>query len=66
MIHLVRLRDNRGWFWIDVVAIIPFDSLIDAGESFKLVRLARLPKFLRLLEVSKMDDLLDVILERFS
>ena len=56
----------KGWFLIDLIAIFPFNMIVGGGESLKLVRIFRLPKFLRFLEMSKMDELLDSALERFS
>ncbi|EAR82348.1 cation channel family protein (macronuclear) [Tetrahymena thermophila SB210] len=65
-IKRIAHRYLRFWFWIDIVALIPWDVLLAQGQSLKLIRLARLPKFLRLLEAQKMDDLLDMLLEKFS
>ena len=60
------------WFAFDLVAVIPLALILKMfGESesqyavlVKLFRILRLPKFLRLLDTSKFDLLLDSILEK--
>lgn len=41
----------NGWFFIDLVAIIPFDKLIDQGKIAKLLRLCRLPRLAKLFSI---------------
>ena len=60
------------WFFFDLIAVIPLTQILDAfGEDnnkyvvlIKLFRILRLPKFMRLLDTSKFDLLLDSILEK--
>ena len=54
----------RTWFIIDFIAIFPFKMIFPTSNTnFKLIRIMRLPKFIKILDVSKFDSLLDVILE---
>lgn len=60
------------WFFFDLIAVIPLTLILDSvGEDnnkyvvlIKLFRILRLPKFMRLLDTSKFDLLLDSILEK--
>ncbi|EGR26984.1 hypothetical protein IMG5_203830 [Ichthyophthirius multifiliis] len=65
-IRLIAKRYLKFWFWIDFTAILPFEYLVQSGPSLKLIRFFRMPKFLRLLEISKMDEILNQLLEQFS
>lgn len=62
-----------SWFPIDLIAIIPLAEILKLFGSqenqqyavlIKLFRIVRLPKFMRLLDTSKFDLLLDSILEK--
>ncbi|KAH8054192.1 voltage-gated potassium channel [Aureococcus anophagefferens] len=46
---LIAKRYLRGWFWVDVVSVIPFDLIpVDALNRLKAVRLVKLLKLLKL------------------
>ena len=47
-----------GWFFIDFVSIFPFDMLMSSGVATKLFRLARLPRLIKLLDISRFSKLL--------
>lgn len=52
---------------IDLVSIFPFQIVFGSNVSYnKLLRLMRLPKFVRILDVSKFEMLLDIFLENKS
>lgn len=57
-----------SWFLIDFLAVFPFQFFFKSDDfgQVKLIRIARLPKFIRILDVSKFDHLLEVILENTS
>ena len=56
-----------GWFLIDFAAVFPFNLLVSGNSQWiKLVRLFRLPKFMRLLDQSRFDQMLESILENHS
>lgn len=67
----MRFKENRTWFLVDLLAIFPFTYIFGEDTSSlsyvsRLIRIVRLPKFMRLLDSSKFDQLLDAILERES
>jgi hypothetical protein len=45
----------RGWFWIDLIAIIPLDIIIvscdSANEAARIARIARIYQLIRLARV---------------
>ena len=47
LVVLIAKRYLRGWFWVDVVSVIPFDLIpVDALNRLKAVRLVKLLKLL--------------------
>lgn len=53
-----------GWFIIDFVAIIPLNWFVSTNITWiKLVRLLRLPKFLRIVDQERFEQLLSAIFE---
>lgn len=40
----------KGWFIIDFLAVFPFNLIFSAGVMLKLVRLARIPRLMKLLD----------------
>jgi CRP-like cAMP-binding protein len=56
-----------GWFIVDFAAVFPFNLMVNGNAQWvKLVRIFRLPKFMRLLDQSRFDQLLESILEQHS
>ena len=43
----------RGWFWIDFVSVFPFEDLFPNGSLTKLLRLFRLPRLIKLIDIDK-------------
>lgn len=43
----------KGWFIIDFVSVFPFQQFIPQGQITKLFRLARLPRLIKLIDISK-------------
>ncbi|CAD8155968.1 unnamed protein product [Paramecium pentaurelia] len=67
----IALNYLKLWFWIDVIAVLPFDLLIgsDSNQStqiLKFVRLFKFVKIVRLLRVLKLGRILIKIEETFS
>lgn len=66
------MHSPSSWFPFDLIAVIPLALLLKLfGEEqnqyavvIKLLRILRLPKFMRLLDTSRFDSLLDTILEK--
>ena len=62
--HIVSVIVIRGWFSIDFIAIIPLSWFISSDTTWiKLVRLLRLPKFLRIVDQNRFEQLLSSIFE---
>ena len=57
----IALRYIKGWFFIDLLSIIPFElfmhSSYDNLKYLKMIRLLRLPKFIQTLDVKRFDNL---------
>lgn len=47
----------RGWFFIDLVAVLPFEQFIQQGKIAKLLRLFRLPRLAKLFSMQKFKKL---------
>ena len=45
----------RGWFFIDILTILPLDLLFDAGNLSLISRLPRVLKFIRITRVFKLN-----------
>lgn len=57
---LKRIAVNyfKGWFFVDFVSIFPFEHFLNSGVLTKLVRLFRLPRLVKLLDISRFNKLL--------
>ena len=44
----------KGWFVIDLIAIVPFELMFDGGASANLVRLTRIGRITKLLKLMKL------------
>ena len=53
----IAIKYLKGWFFIDILSIIPFDIIIDGNSSYnilaRILRTSRLYKLLRLLRLMK-------------
>lgn len=60
----IALRYMTGWFFIDLLAVLPVklfeDALNGDGSQLKLARLARLPRLYRLLRILRMLKMLRI------
>ncbi|CAD8078092.1 unnamed protein product [Paramecium sonneborni] len=67
----IALNYLKLWFWIDVIAVLPFDLMIGNDDNsstqiLKIVRLFKFVKIVRLLRVLKLGRILIKIEETFS
>ena len=69
----VELIDNRkdiakyyvtGWFTVDVLAIIPFDRIMNAADFNQLARVARVGRLYKLVKLTKLFRILKVMKEK--
>lgn len=50
---IIAKRYIYGWFIIDLLAIFPFQVMFSGGLMLKLVRLARMPRLIKLLDEAR-------------
>lgn len=43
-----------GWFIIDIIAIIPFDYILESGQFNSLIRVARFSRLYRLVKLTRL------------
>lgn len=60
----IGIQYLKGWFTIDLMAIVPFDLLLGASGLNGMVRVARLGKLYRLIKLTKMLRLLKIMKEK--
>ena len=57
----IALKYIKGWFFIDLLSIIPFEFFISSSNTslkyFKMIRFLRLPKFIQTIDVKRFDNL---------
>ena len=57
----------RGWFAVDFISVFPFVAFLkEDALATKLVRLFRLPRLIRLIDISKFSQLLKSFFENSS
>jgi cytochrome b subunit of formate dehydrogenase len=54
----IALHYIGGSFFVDILAVFPFELFINTGAMTKLFRLFRLPRLLKLVDVSRFNKLL--------
>ena len=42
----------HGWFFVDFVSVFPFNVFLPTGQVTKLLRLARLPRLIKMIDIS--------------
>jgi hypothetical protein len=47
-----------GWFFVDSISVFPFTSFFETGQITKLFRLARLPRLIKLIDISRFKKVL--------
>ena len=66
----VDIIDNRktiarnyiqGWFIVDVLAIVPFDKMINANDYNQLARVARVGRLYKLVKLTRLFRMLKVV-----
>ena len=53
-----------GWFSIDILAIIPFDHILSAGDYGSMARIARIGRLYKLAKLTKLFRVLKIMKER--
>ena len=43
----------HGWFFVDFVSVFPFNVFLPTGQVTKLLRLARLPRLIKMIDISQ-------------
>ena len=54
----------RGWFTVDVLAIVPFDKILNAVEFNSLVRVARVGRLYKLVKLTRLLRILKIMKEK--
>jgi len=57
----------RGWFFFDIIAIFPFQLMFrQNGFTTKMIRMVRLPRLVKLIDISRFNQLLKSLFENNS
>ena len=57
----------KGWFLIDFVSVFPFEYIFTGlGKQTKLFRLARLPRLLKLIDISRFNKMIKSLMNNSS
>ena len=54
----------RGWFFVDLLAIVPFDQILNATEFNSLVRVARVGRLYKLVKLTRLLRILKIMKEK--
>ena len=54
----IAIKYMEGWFFVDLLSIFPFHVFLEKGVMTKLFRLFRMPRLMKLLDVSKFRNIL--------
>ena len=57
----IALNYIKGWFIIDLLAIIPFDKMINANDYNQLARVARVGRLYKLVKLTRLFRMLKVV-----
>ena len=55
---MIALHYIGGSFFIDLLAVFPFELILNTGAMTKLFRLFRLPRLIKLIDISRFNKLL--------
>jgi len=59
---MIALTYLKGWFLIDIMAILPFDMIISASsKNVKMVRIARIGRFYKLIKLTRLLRVLKLV-----
>jgi hypothetical protein len=50
----IAINYIKFWFWVDVISILPFEQIMNSGDTLALVRISRLPRLYRLMKIFRM------------
>jgi hypothetical protein len=54
----------KGWFTVDILAIIPFESILDASNLNGLVRLAKIGRLYKLVKLTRLLRVLKIMKDK--
>lgn len=54
----------RSWFFVDFLAIFPFDKIFKVGDFNHLTRILKLPKLYKLIRMTRLVRMLKIVKER--
>ena len=54
----------KGWFFVDLTAIMPFDKMFRVQGYNGLARILRLPKIYKLIKITRLVRMLKIVKER--
>lgn len=54
----------KGWFLVDIIAIIPFDKMFRVSGYNGLTRILKLPKLYKLIKMTRLVRMLKIVKER--
>ena len=54
----IAMHYLKTWFFIDFISVFPFGLLFPTGVATRLLRLARLPRLFKLLDVNRFNKVL--------
>lgn len=60
----IAMNYVQGWFIIDILAIIPFDLILEATDFNQMIRVARVGRLYRLVKLTRLFRILKIMKEK--
>ena len=54
----------KGWFTIDLLAIIPFDQIMEASNANEMVRITRIGRIYRLVKLTRLVRVMKIMKDK--
>ena len=61
---IIAAQYIKGWFFVDVLAIIPFDLFFGGSDLNQVVRIARIGRMYKLIKLTRLIRVLKIIKEK--
>jgi hypothetical protein len=61
---MIAISYIKGWFFFDILAVIPFSAFIDATQFNGLARVARVGRLYKLVKLSKLLRMMKILKNR--
>lgn len=58
---IISKRYLKGWFFIDFIAIVPFDKILSSGSFNSLVRFTRIGRLSKLIKLTRLLRVLKIL-----